>query len=68
MKVTDYRTGHNMCFDIEWQCHFARAESQKGNSVQRKKFSAKCPHLLKAKRCYGQVSPTNVRSIKENGY
>lgn len=41
-------TGHNICFDIEWQCHIARAESQIGSSVQRMKFSAKIPLYLKA--------------------
>jgi hypothetical protein len=39
---------HNMCFDIEWQCHIAGAESQIGSSVQRMKFSAKIPLHLKA--------------------
>lgn len=38
----------NMCFDIEWQCHFEGAESQIGSSVHRMRFSAKSPLHLKA--------------------
>jgi len=31
----------NICFDIEWKCHFAGAASQIGSSVQRRKFVLK---------------------------
>jgi hypothetical protein len=40
---------HNICFKKVGHGHFAGAESQIGSSVQRRKFSAKSPHLLKKK-------------------
>ena len=47
-----YIPGTHMCFDIEWQCLIAEAESQIGSSVQRMKFSAKIPLHLKAQARY----------------
>jgi hypothetical protein len=45
----------NICFKKVGLSHFAGGESQIGGSVPGKKFSAKTPHLLKAKRRYASA-------------
>jgi hypothetical protein len=55
MTLDDGPASHNMCFDIEWQCHIAEAESQIGSSVPRIKFSAKSPLHLKAQARYAKL-------------
>jgi hypothetical protein len=42
----------NVCFKKVGLCHISGRESQIGGSVLQKKFSAKIPHLLKAKGRY----------------
>jgi len=53
--LNDCKPAANRCFDIEWQCHIAKAESLLGSSVQRIRISTKIPLHLKAQACYGQV-------------
>jgi hypothetical protein len=49
LTLNDSPAAANICFKKMGLSHFAGRESQIGCSVQRRKFSAKTPQLLKAK-------------------
>jgi hypothetical protein len=53
-------TGHNMCFDLEWHCHFAGAKSQIVSSVQGMRFSGKIRPLHKAQSRWPQQKLTTT--------